>query len=86
MKRNRKVALIAVFFAILCISGLAINKINVQRDIASAAADTGKWVAYYGGGSSPILCECVAHIFRKDCIVGDTTTRLSLCVDDPPPA
>ena len=38
-----------------------------------------KWVVEYAGQAYPVRCRCVASLTHCDCIIGDTTSDLSLC-------
>lgn len=40
---------------------------------------SGKWVAEYGGSSTPFRCVCCSSIWKGHCVVGDTTSDLSKC-------
>jgi hypothetical protein len=48
-------------------------------EFLTSNSEGGKWVAEYGGGSSPFRCKCVSHLIDRQCVVGDTTTNLSKC-------
>lgn len=39
----------------------------------------GKWVPEYGGASTPFRCKCISATLRYQCVVGDTSSDLSLC-------
>ena len=44
-----------------------------------AAPKSGKWVPEYGGASTPFRCVCVESVTTSECLVGDTTSNISLC-------
>lgn len=48
-------------------------------EVAIADPKSGKWIAEYGGGSTPFRCTCASSLTKSDCIVGDTTSNTSLC-------
>lgn len=39
----------------------------------------GKWVAEYGGFSTPFRCKCISALFKYKCVEGDISADLSLC-------
>lgn len=45
----------------------------------SIVPKTGKWVPEYGGGSTPLRCVCADSLTNSDCLVGDITSKTSLC-------
>ncbi len=70
----KKIVFIGV--AILTVVGATII---IGQGEAKAQYDSGKWVAEYSGGNTPLRCVCVKNMFHSACRVGDITSKTSLC-------
>lgn len=71
-----RVTTVLIVLAIVCV---ALNATNSYQTTNHPKSKGGKWVAEYGGGSSPFRCKCVEHMLISQCVVGDLSGDLSLC-------
>lgn len=75
-KKTLSLAGITLSIVVGCISILVCMFCSPK---ANAQFESGKWVAEYGGGSTPFRCVCVKNIFKTQCRVGDISSNLKLC-------
>lgn len=45
----------------------------------TSVLEGGKWVAEYGGASTPFRCKCISALLTYKCVIGDFSSNLSLC-------
>lgn len=71
--------IIIVITGVILLSCTSLFAANIFQEEYSTAAKSGKWVAEYGGGSTPFRCVCTSSTWRAQCVVGDITSNISLC-------
>lgn len=70
---------ILLFIFITLTGFISIKVMEYSALAADIIQPSGKWVAEYGGSSTPFRCTCCNSFWRSQCTVGDTTSDLKKC-------
>jgi hypothetical protein len=79
MKKNIVTALLLAISISIPVIASNVVKPDKRGSAIASESKSGKWVAEYGGGSTPFRCVCTSNWLRSQCVVGDTTSDLSKC-------